>query len=149
VTLAEQTFFYSALLDEIDVYTSEAVLTERTLQNLGPDEQRQIQSEQREKARQLQKDLVWAEENLDLKAISQGELERSWPHQVTPRPTPIRRQSLEREPDRPHDNPGDGGAPWPWRTRVDLIPSAAPTRSRPTRSQGPTGQALRQGVLPR
>ncbi|MFN9942167.1 MAG: hypothetical protein ACK56I_22115, partial [bacterium] len=77
-TLAEQTSFYSALLDKIDTYTSTAEVSQQTLQNLDPEEQQQVQVEIRNRAKRLQAELAWAEKNLDPRAISDTRLDRAF-----------------------------------------------------------------------
>jgi len=117
-TFVEQSAYYSALLDKIEIYTDEAELAQRSFPDLDPASQQQLQAEIRQRARELQKELDWAEKTLAPQVISKVIFSRPQ-HQVTPRAPPVCRRSLERGHDRPPAGPGDdGGSSRPRRARV-------------------------------
>jgi hypothetical protein len=62
--LEEQTAYYLALLDKIEIYTDEAELTQRSFPDLDPDSQQWLQAEIWHRAQELQKELDWAEKTL-------------------------------------------------------------------------------------
>ena len=88
-TFEEQSAYYSALLDKIEIYTDEAELAQRSFPDLDPASQQQLQAEIRQRARELQKELDWAEKALAPQVITKVIFSRLQ-HQVTPRAPPVR-----------------------------------------------------------
>jgi hypothetical protein len=68
-SLAEQSEFYSALLDEVEFFTEGAEQTLQAVQALDPESQLRVEEQIRKRGQELQDQLNWAEVTLQDKAI--------------------------------------------------------------------------------